>query len=382
MATTDKDESEAPAESGVGRIKEELSKFAGAQVQQLAEKAGSKLSDLTGQLTDAAENGGSLPAIGSRVLQGESPVKAFVSEKAKGAKDAVVDKAKSAFGGGGGKGSRKAGGGKFMNIIEVIDVGVPLRTAYDAWTQYEEFSGFMKGVQSVSKGEDEESDWKVKVGPSTRGFKATVQEQVPDDRIVWTSEGAKGSTRGAISFHELAPNLTRIVLVMEYYPSGFFEKTGNLWRAQGRRVRLDFKHFQRYVSLTEEEPEGWRGEIRDGEVVVSHEEAVEREEAEEADDGEDADEDGEEEPEEGEEEGGEEDYDEEDEEPDGDEEPDDDEEPDEEEEEEPESYEEDEDEEEEPEEDEDEEEEEDEEEPEEPPAKKRASRRRRSGASR
>ncbi|MFI0930916.1 SRPBCC family protein [Streptomyces sp. NPDC021019] len=381
MATTDKDESEAPAESGVGRIKEELSKFAGAQVQQLAEKAGSKLSDLTGQLTDAAENGGSLPAIGSRVLRGESPVKAFVSEKAKGAKDAVVDKAKSAFGGGGGKGSRKAGGGKFMNIIEVIDVGVPLRTAYDAWTQYEEFSGFMKGVQSVSKGEDEESDWKVKVGPSTRGFKATVQEQVPDDRIVWTSEGAKGSTRGAISFHELAPNLTRIVLVMEYYPSGFFEKTGNLWRAQGRRVRLDFKHFQRYVSLTEEEPEGWRGEIRDGEVVVSHEEAVEREEAEEADDGEDADEDGEEEPEEGEEEGGEEDYDEEDEEPDDDEEPDEDE-PEEEEEEEPESYEEDEDEEEEPEEDEDEEEEEDEEEPEEPPAKKRASRRRRSGASR
>ncbi|WP_406240813.1 SRPBCC family protein [Streptomyces anulatus] len=363
MATTDKDESEAPAESGVDRIKEELSKFASAQVQTLAEKAGGKLKDLTGQLTDAAENGGSLPAIGSRVLQGESPVKAFVSEKAKGAKDAVVDKAKSAFGGGGGKGNRKAGGGKFMNIIEVMDVGVPLRTAYDAWTQYDEFSGFMKGVQSVSKGEDEESDWKVKVGPSSRSFKATVQEQVPDDRIVWTSEGAKGSTRGAISFHELAPNLTRIVLVMEYYPSGFFEKTGNLWRAQGRRVRLDFKHFQRYVTLTEEEPEGWRGEIRDGEVVVSHEEAVEREEAEEeeAEDGEDEEEYGEEEPEEEdgeeepEEEDEEEDYDEEGEEPEEDEEPD--------------------------EEDEDEEPEEDEEEPEEPPAPKRG-RKRRSGASR
>ncbi|WP_405470237.1 SRPBCC family protein [Streptomyces anulatus] len=372
MATTDKDETEAPAESGVDRIKEELSKFASAQVQTLAEKAGGKLKDLTGQLTDAAENGGSLPAIGSRVLQGESPVKAFVSEKAKGAKDAVVDKAKSAFGGGGGKGNRKAGGGKFMNIIEVMDVGVPLRTAYDAWTQYDEFSGFMKGVQSVSKGEDEESDWKVKVGPSSRSFKATVQEQVPDDRIVWTSEGAKGSTRGAISFHELAPNLTRIVLVMEYYPSGFFEKTGNLWRAQGRRVRLDFKHFQRYVTLTEEEPEGWRGEIRDGEVVVSHEEAVEREEAEEeeAEDGEGEEEYGEEEPEE-EDEDEDEDYDEEDEEEDYDEE---DEEPEEDEEdEEPEEPEEPEEDEEEP--------EEDEEEPEELPAPKRG-RKRRSGASR
>lgn len=383
MATTDKDASEAPAESGVDRIKEELSKFASAQVQQLADKAGGKLKDLTGQLTDSAENGGSLPSIASRVLQGESPAKAFVSEKAKGAKDAVVDKAKGLFGGGGddgggnGKGNRKAGGGKFMNIIEVMDVGVPLRTAYDAWTQYDEFSGFMKGVQSVSKGDDEETDWKVKVGPSTRSFKATVQEQVPDDRIVWTSEGAKGSTRGAISFHELAPNLTRIVLVVEYYPSGFFEKTGNLWRAQGRRVRLDFKHFHRYVTLTEEEPEGWRGEIRDGEVVVTHEDAVEREEAEaeEAEDGEGEDEEyGEEEAEDEEPEEEEEDEDGEDEEED--EEPED---AYEEEDEEPEEEEEDEDVEDE---DEDEEEEEEEEEPEEPPAPKRASRRRRSEAAR
>lgn len=167
-----------------------------------------------------------------------------------------------------------------MNIIEVLDVGVPLRDAYDYWTQYDQFSSFAKGVRDVSKSDEVESDWKVKVGPSSRSFKATVQEQIPDDRIVWTSEGAKGTTRGAVSFHELAPTLTRIVLVVEYYPSGFFEKTGNLWRAQGRRMRLDFKNFQRYVSLTNEEPEGWRGEIRDGEVVVSHEDAMEEEDAE------------------------------------------------------------------------------------------------------
>jgi hypothetical protein len=69
------------------------------------------------------------------------------------------------------------------------------------------------------------------------------------------------------------------VLVVEYYPSGFFEKTGNLWRAQGRRLRLDFKNFQRHVTFADEEVEGWRGEIRDGEVVQSHEEALEEEEA-------------------------------------------------------------------------------------------------------
>lgn len=157
---------------------------------------------------------------------------------------------------------------------------MPLRTAYDHWTQYEKFSSFTKGVRSVSPTDEMSSDWKVKVGPSTRGWKATVQEQVPDERIVWTSEGAKGSTRGVVSFHELAPGPTRIVLVVEYYASGLFEKTGYLWRAQGRRLQLDLKHFQRHVTLTDEEPDGWRGEIRDGEVVRSHEEALEDEEAE------------------------------------------------------------------------------------------------------
>ncbi|MFE8915221.1 SRPBCC family protein [Streptomyces globisporus] len=362
MGKSDRTEPAEAQESGVDRLKDELSKYASAQVQKIAEKAGDKLTDLTGQLSDVAENGGSLPAIGSRVLQGESPLKAFVSEKAKGAKDTVVDKAKEALGGGG-KSKRKSSGGKITNIIEVLDVGVPLRTAYDAWTQYEEFSSFAKGVRDVSKSDETESDWKVKVGPSSRSFKATVLEQVPDDRIVWSSEGAKGTTSGAVSFHELGPTLTRIILVVEYYPSGFFEKTGNLWRAQGRRMRLDFKHFQRYVTLTEEEPEGWRGEIRDGEVVVSHEEAVEREEAEEQ-------EREDEEPEDEEYEDGTEDADtEEDEDEDGGEpededEEEEDEEPDEEEEEEDE-YEEDEDEDEEPEEDDEEEEEE------EPPAPRR-----------
>ncbi|MEF9903595.1 SRPBCC family protein [Streptomyces sp. P9-A2] len=280
MAKSKNTEPEAE-ESGLSRLRGELSGFLGAQTGKLAEKAGDKLTGVTNRLTDVAENGGSLPAIGSRVLQGDSPVKAFVSEKAKGVKDSVVEKAKETFGGG--KGKRKSGGGKLMNIIEVLDVGVPLRTAYDHWTQYDQFSGFTKGVQDVSMEDETGSNWKVKIGPSSRSFKATVQEQVPDERIVWTSEGAKGTTRGAVSFHELAPSLTRIVLVLEYYPSGFFEKTGNLWRAQGRRVRLDFKHFQRYVTLTNDEPEAWRGEIRDGEVVKSHEEAMEEEEEREED---------------------------------------------------------------------------------------------------
>ncbi|MFE2065068.1 SRPBCC family protein [Streptomyces sp. NPDC059467] len=264
------------ASSGLDLLREELVDYLGAQMEHLADKAGDKLGDVTDQLLDVAENGGTLAGVGSRMLQGDSPLKAFVGQKAKGLKDNVMGKVKSIFGGGGGG---KAGSTKVMNIVEVLDVGVPIRTAYNYWTQYEEFSGFTKGVRSVSKNDEVASTWKVKVGPSTRGWKASVEEQVPDERIVWSSEGAKGTTHGCVSFHELTPTLTRIVLVVEYYPSGFFEKTGNLWRAQGRRLRLDFKNFQRYVTFADEEVEGWRGEIRDGEVVRSHEEALEEEEA-------------------------------------------------------------------------------------------------------
>ncbi|MDX2853461.1 SRPBCC family protein [Streptomyces sp. PA03-3a] len=263
--------------SGLDQLRGAFTNFLGAQVQNLADKASDKLGDVTSGLQGVADGGGVLPKAGLRMLQGDSPLKALIGEKAKSVKDSVVGKVKEAFGGGGGKG-RKSGTSKVMNIIEAQDVGVPLRFAYDHWTQYEKFSTFTKGVRSASRGKDTDSDWKVKVGPSTRGWKATTQEQVPDERIVWTSEGAKGTTRGCVSFHELAPSLTRIVLVVEYYPSGFFEKTGNIWRAQGRRLRLDFKHFLRYVTLTDEEADGWRGEIRDGEVVRTHEEAVEEEE--------------------------------------------------------------------------------------------------------
>lgn len=269
--------------SGIDRIRKEFGDYLGAKSQRLVESAGGRLSDLTGRLTDAAENGGTLPKVGARVLGGESPAKAFMGEKAKGVKDTVVGKAKDAVGAGGGesKGKKKPGDVKVTNIVETLDIGLSLRTCYDYWCQFEDFSDFMKGVRHVSKSDEVTSDWKAKVGPSTRGWQATIDEQIPDERIVWNSEGAKGTTRGCVSFHELAPNLTRIVVVVEYYPSGFFEKTANIWRAQGRRLRLDLKHFQRYVTLgAEEEPEGWRGEIRDGEVVRSHEDAMEEEERE------------------------------------------------------------------------------------------------------
>ncbi|MFD7012122.1 cyclase, partial [Rhodococcus jostii] len=124
--------------------------------------------------------------------------------------------------------------------------------------------------------------------------------------------GAKGFIDGAVTFHEVTPDLTRIVLILEYHPKGLFEKTGNLWRAQGRRARLELKHFARHVMtqsiLHPDDVEGWRGEIRDGQVVEPEEDEAQPEESEELeesdeDEGEEpaeADEDEDEEPEEAE----------------------------------------------------------------------------------
>jgi uncharacterized membrane protein len=179
----------------------------------------------------------------------------------------VKGMAQKVFGGGGGKKGR--GGGKSTNIIEDIDVGVPVSTAYNQWTQYHDFGGFMKGVEGVDDHEEDEtkSNWHLKIGPSRRTWQATTTEQIPDRRIVWESQGAKGSTKGVVTFHPLADDLTRVIVAMEYTAAGLFEKTGNMMRLQLRRVRLDLREYKKFITMQAQETGEWRGEIRDGEVV-------------------------------------------------------------------------------------------------------------------
>ena len=153
---------------------------------------------------------------------------------------------------------------KATNIIEEIDVGVPITVAYNQWTQFGEFPSFMKKVENVDAQETRHKiNFKAQVFWSHRTWEATILEQVPDERIVWQSKGEKGHVDGAVTFHELGPNLTRILVVLEYYPQGLFERTGNIWRAQGRRARLELKHFRRHVmTRTILEPGRGRGLAR------------------------------------------------------------------------------------------------------------------------
>ncbi|MBQ0987605.1 cyclase [Streptomyces sp. F63] len=263
------------------RLKQEASAFAAAQAQRLLVSAGEKLGGATARLTDVAEgraSGGSglvklAGESGRKSAEGKGPVRSAVEIGASGLKDKV----KEAFTTMGGK--RKGGGGKgkYVTISEDIDVGVPLREAYNQWTQFQEFSSFAKGVQGVESADDTTSNWRAKIFWSSRSWKASTTEQIPDERIAWTSEGAKGTLKGVVTFHALDHGLSRILMVLEYYPKGLFEKTGNIWRAQGRRARLDLKNFRRFVMMRGEATGEWRGEIRDGEVVRGHEEVLEAE---------------------------------------------------------------------------------------------------------
>lgn len=295
MAQTD--ESSSGGGAGLDRLKDELTQLGTALAQKLADRLSDKISDVTKDLAGAASEGGKAlqpKELAKTAAKGAVPGMGGGNGPGKAVAGKVKEAVPGMGGGGGGDGDgegegREPGEKKVTTIIEAIDVGMPLRTVYDHWTQWENFPDFMKGVVSVDQDDEERtsSNWKMKIAWSNRSWQATVEEQIPDERILWTSEGEKATTRGVVTFHEVAPRLTRVVVVVEYTPAGFFEKTANLWRAQGRRLRLDLKHFQRMVTIApDEEIEGWRGTIRDGQVVTSHEDAVEKEKQQGEEDGE------------------------------------------------------------------------------------------------
>ena len=211
----------------------------------------------------------------SSIVKDGNPVKGG-AQMVKGGGKAAASKVKDSVGGAvdamtpGGSKSDSNTDLKVTNIVESVDVPVPREVAYEQWTQFEEFPSFMKKVEAVSQEEDDVLTWKAQIFWSHRTWKAKIIEQVPPERIVWRSEAEKGKVDGAVTFHELAPDLTRVLVSLEYHPQGLFEKTGNLWRAQGRRVRAELKHFRRHVAnhtiIHQDDVDGWTGEIHDGDV--------------------------------------------------------------------------------------------------------------------
>lgn len=148
-----------------------------------------------------------------------------------------------------------------MNTVErSIDVDVPVSTAYNQWTQFEEFPRFMEGVQEVRQLDDSRLTWAADIGGRRKEWTARITEQVPDQRIAWQSEEGAG-TAGAVTFHRLSETQCRVMLQMGYDPEGMLESVGDALGFVTRRVERDLERFKEFVESRGVETGAWRGKI-------------------------------------------------------------------------------------------------------------------------
>jgi uncharacterized membrane protein len=149
-----------------------------------------------------------------------------------------------------------------MSVIEKsIDLNVAVRTAYNQWTQFEEFPRFMEGVEQVQQIDDKHIHWKANIGGKQEEWDAEITEQVPDQRIAWRSQsGAKNE--GIVIFSPVTEGKSKINLRIEYEPKGMVEKTGDMIGVVSQRVEGDLKRFKDYIESRGHETGSWRGNVQ------------------------------------------------------------------------------------------------------------------------
>jgi uncharacterized membrane protein len=146
------------------------------------------------------------------------------------------------------------------NIEKSIDVEVPVRTAYNQWTQFEEFPRFMEGVTTVTQLDDRHLRWKANIGGKDKEWTAEITEQRPDERVAWKStSGARNS--GVVTFHRLADRKTRVMLQVDYDPEGMVENVGDAVGMVSARVSRDLERYKDYIESRQRETGAWRGEV-------------------------------------------------------------------------------------------------------------------------
>src|SRR2546423_4667626 len=147
------------------------------------------------------------------------------------------------------------------SVAESVDVHVPVRTAYNQWTQFESFPAFMSGVVTVQQLDDQHTHWVTEIGGAHREFDAEIVEQRPDERIAWHSTQGDIQHSGAVSFQPLAADETRVTVDMAWEPSGMVEKVGSAVGIDHRQVKADLQRFQDFIEERGAETGQWRGEV-------------------------------------------------------------------------------------------------------------------------
>jgi uncharacterized membrane protein len=146
------------------------------------------------------------------------------------------------------------------NITKSIDVSVPVRTAYNQWTQFESFPHFMEGVEEVQQLDETHLHWRAKVAGKEAEWDAVITEQIPDERVAWSSTSGKPNG-GVVTFHRLGEDQTRVTVQMDYEPEGIVENVGSMVGADDRRIQGDLDKFKEFIESRGAPTGAWRGEV-------------------------------------------------------------------------------------------------------------------------
>ena len=148
-----------------------------------------------------------------------------------------------------------------MTTIErTIDVRVPVRTAYNQWTQFESFPYFMEGVERVIQLDDRTTHWETTVAGAHREFDAEITEQHPDERVAWKTVSGKGNA-GVVTFHKLSDTSCRVTVQIDWEPEGLVEKAGAAVGVDDRQVQGDLERFKEFIESRGGATGAWRGDV-------------------------------------------------------------------------------------------------------------------------
>jgi len=150
-------------------------------------------------------------------------------------------------------------------VTQSIDLAVPVRTAYNQWTQFEAFPDFMEGIREVRQLDDVHMHWVAEIGGRVAEWDAQITEQRPDECVAWRSTSGTENS-GVVRFEPLGPEQTRITVEIEHDPEGMLESVGAAVGADDRRVRRDLERFRELLEERGEETGGWRGRVGGSEV--------------------------------------------------------------------------------------------------------------------
>jgi uncharacterized membrane protein len=150
-------------------------------------------------------------------------------------------------------------------IEQSIEVDVPVRTAYNQWTQFEEFPQFMEGVKQIRQLDDTHLHWVVEHNGQTHEFDAEITEQKPDERVAWRTTDGK-SHAGVVTFHRLSDDRSKVMVQMDWEAEGVLESLGAALGSDDRRVKSDLERFKELIEGRGTESGAWRGEVERGEV--------------------------------------------------------------------------------------------------------------------